>query len=65
MRNKIVSNETSWRAAVGLPVDGPHRLDIALPKREQLFYVLRFGQGFAERGNEFIGPVETLARAIG
>src|SRR5262245_9210637 len=65
MRNKIVSNETSWRGAVGLPVDCAHRIDIALPNGEQLLDVGRFGQGFAERRNEIIGPRKTLARATG
>ena len=65
MRNKILGDGTSWGGALALLVDRAHRIDIALPNGEQLLDVRRFSQGFSERGNEFIGLVETLARATG
>ena len=65
MRNKILSDDASRCGAVGLLVDRAHRIDIALPNGEQLLDVNRFSEGFSERGNKFIGPGETLARATG
>ena len=65
MRHKILSDDTSRCCAVGVLVDRPHRIDIALPNGKQLLDVRRFSQGFAERDNEFIGLGETLSCAAG
>ena len=65
MRNEILGNDASRAGMVAVPVNRAHRVDIALPDGEQLLDVGRFGEGFAERGDEFIGAVETLARATG
>ena len=65
MRDKITANDATRGGSVGLFVDCANRVDIALPNGEQLLDVGRFGQGFAERGDEFVSPGETLARATG
>ena len=63
MRNKILSDGASRGGAVALLVDRAHRH--CAPKWQRIPRCPSFRQGFAERGNKFIGLGETLARSSG
>ena len=65
IRNEILGKDPSRAALIAVPINRAHRIDIALPDCKQLLDVGRFGQRFAKHRNEFISPIETLARAPG
>ena len=65
VRNEILCNDATWGGAVGLFVDSADGVDIALPNGKELLDVRRLSEGFAERGNELVDPIETLAGAAG